>query len=65
MRKRSGETWWSHCLFCQTMDREVDCSCCQEMGSAKAMMSERARCIVEEADFKTVCLNKAVLQVCM
>ena len=47
------------------MDREVDCSCCQKMGSAKAVMSERSRYIVEETDFETVCLNKAVLRVCM
>ena len=47
------------CLKCKVEEREIVCLYCQELA---ADVEKNATCITEAKEFKTLCLNKVVLQ---
>ncbi|KAH9373999.1 hypothetical protein HPB48_016249 [Haemaphysalis longicornis] len=50
-----------HCTVLANFE-ERECLCCRELGHVVTALSP-AGCIMEHADFRTVCLNTAVLRV--
>lgn len=61
---RTGHLNWCLCSRCKVEEREIDCLCCQELAAlnGKFDSEKNIKCITEAKEFKTLCLNKAVLQ---
>ncbi|XP_077529113.1 P2X purinoceptor 7-like [Haemaphysalis longicornis] len=61
---RRQSTDWCQCGHCTVLANfeERECLCCRELGHVVTALSP-AGCIMEHADFRTVCLNTAVLRV--
>jgi len=60
---RIGNTGWCKCEKCEKETREIDCLCCQEVAALNLKFDiSKMDCITDSDEFKTLCLNKAVLE---
>lgn len=61
--ERIGNTAWCECSQCKVENREIDCLCCQEVAALNEKFDKSSvKCITEDEEFQTLCLNKAVLE---
>ena len=61
VKERTGNTTWCECCKCKAEKREIDCLYCQEVASNKKFDKLAVKCITETEEFRTLCINKAVL----
>ena len=62
VKERTGNTTWCEYCKCKAEKREIDCFCCQEVAALNEKFDKLAvKCITEAEEFRTLCLNKAVL----
>lgn len=59
---RRDNASWCICTKCDVMDSEVECICCNEIGSIADKLNQNNLCVTEHDDFQSVCLTKAVLE---
>ena len=55
---------WCLCLKSKVEKQEINCLCCQELAALneKTNFEKNVTCTTEAEEFKTLCLNKVVLQ---
>ena len=61
---RLGNTTWctcNNCKFYENMNKE-SCRCCQEDAPLLGGKLENIECVMQNADFATLCLSKPVLE---
>ncbi|XP_037508896.1 uncharacterized protein LOC119385550 [Rhipicephalus sanguineus] len=61
---RVGNMDWCSCTRCVPMKNEEDCCCCLEIRQIRDRQ-KHPRCITTTKKFKSVCLNKDVLEVAL
>ena len=62
MKGRAWTTNWCKWGHCKKEVREIDCLCCQEVDTISEEKFEGQNCVTQSEQFKTLCLNKFVLQ---
>ena len=60
--QRRGNKDLCKCGSCKNEIREIDCLCCQEVDAISEKKFENQNCITLATEFKTLCLEKFVLQ---
>lgn len=60
--RRRGSKDWCKCGHCKKEIREIDCLCCLEVDAISEEKFENQNCITLCTEFKTLCLEKFVLQ---
>ena len=54
---------WCPCRNCKNEKREIDCLCCQEVDALNGIFpNKQVKCAVICEEFKTLCLDKVVLE---
>ena len=59
---RIDNTDWCICDLCIAMPKEMECICCNEVNNYVMFVNEKIKCITENSDFPSVCLNRGVLR---
>ncbi|KAK6191119.1 hypothetical protein SNE40_002862 [Patella caerulea] len=60
---RVGNTDWCLCTNCSSMPLSDECVCCKEINAVSHRLAHTTLCVIENEDFRTVCLNAEVLRV--